>query len=202
VTRELDGTWIIPPDHLAHVAEYERALAKRTPVIVDKLSNLSLEQQITKDGATWLDRQLVSGHTVTPRDSVFGREIKEAFRQRQQWLVDQGLAQETQGGISYSPNMLSPLQRHELANVGSQIAEQTGLKHSKVLFGDSVGGTVSKVFDLASGKFAMIENSREFSLVPWRPILEKNIGKQVSGIMREDGISWTIGRQRGLGIGM
>ena len=49
----------------------------------------------------------------------------------------------------------------------------------------------------ASGKYALVENSREFTLVPWRPILERHVGKQVSGIMRDDGISWTIGRQRG-----
>ena len=42
----------------------------------------------------------------------------------------------------------------------------------------------------------MIEKSREFTLVPWRPVLERNLGKQVSGIMRGDSISWTLGRQR------
>lgn len=54
--------------------------------------------------------------------------------------------------------------------------------------------------ELASGKYALVENSREITLVPWRPILERHVGKQVSGIMRDDGISWTIGRQRGMGI--
>ncbi len=201
VSREPDGTWIIEPDHLARVAEYERTLAKRTPVIVDKLSSLSIEQQITREGATWLDRHLVSGHTEPPRDSAFGREIKQAFRQRQQWLINQGLAQEQQGTITYSRNMLGTLQGRELSHVAGEIAQKSGLKYSEALFGDCIKGTVSKTLDLASGKFAMIENSREFSLVPWRPILEKNIGKAVSGIMREDGISWTIGRQRGLGIG-
>jgi hypothetical protein len=34
-------------------------------------------------------------------------------------------------------------------------------------------------------------------LVPWRPTLERAIGRQVSGIVRESGISWTIGRDRG-----
>ena len=49
-------------------------------------------------------------------------------------------------------------------------------------------------------KFALIEKSREFTLVPWRPVLERQIGKQVSGVMREGGVSWTIGRTRRLGI--
>jgi hypothetical protein len=44
----------------------------------------------------------------------------------------------------------------------------------------------------------MIDNSREFALVPWRPVLARAIGRAVSGHMRKDGgISWTIGRGRG-----
>ena len=40
--------------------------------------------------------------------------------------------------------------------------------------------------------------SGDFTLVPWRDVLEKQIGKQVGGIMRESGVSWTIGRGRGV----
>ena len=43
-------------------------------------------------------------------------------------------------------------------------------------------------------KHAVIERSRDFTLVPWRPVLERAVGKPVSGIMRASGISWTIGR--------
>ena len=53
-----------------------------------------------------------------------------------------------------------------------------------------------------SGKYALVERSREFTLVPWRPVIEKELGKQVAGLIRGDGISWELGRQRGLGIGM
>jgi len=201
VTREPDGTWIIEPDHLARVVEYEKTLAKRTPVVVEKLSSLSLEQQITRDGATWLDRQLVSDQPEPTQDSGFGHEVRQAMKQRQQWLAHNGLAQEEQGAFSYSSDMLAVLQDRELSRVAGQIAKQSGLSYSEAFVGDRVEGTVSKIVDLASGKFAMIEKSREFSLVPWRPVLEKNIGKEVSGIMRESGISWTIGRSRGIEIG-
>ena len=43
-----------------------------------------------------------------------------------------------------------------------------------------------------------VEKSREFTLVPWRPILERHVGKSVSGIMRGDEISWSFGRGRGV----
>jgi hypothetical protein len=52
----------------------------------------------------------------------------------------------------------------------------------------------------SSGRFAVIEKAREFTLVPWRPVLERHLGKQASGIARGDSISWTLGRQRGPSI--
>jgi hypothetical protein len=43
----------------------------------------------------------------------------------------------------------------------------------------------------------MIERSRDFTLVPWRPALEGQEGQAVSGVLRAAGVSWTIGRGRG-----
>ncbi len=203
VRMELDGTWIIAPDHLEKVASYERTLAKQAPVTVDRLSNLSLEQQIGAHGATWLDRQLVSGNFEPTNDSGFGHEVQDALRQRQQWLIEQGLAQrEQQGMVSYKDNMLAMLQQRELKSIAEGIAKQTGREYTAAFVGNHIEGTVGKMLELASGKFALIEKSREFSLVPWRDVLEKNIGRYVSGHVRGNGIDWEIGRHRGLEIGM
>jgi hypothetical protein len=49
---------------------------------------------------------------------------------------------------------------------------------------------------MTSARHALIERSRDFVLVPCRPVLERHVGKQVSGIVRGGGFSWTIGRQR------
>jgi hypothetical protein len=70
------------------------------------------------------------------------------------------------------------------------------LPYAETVKGDHVPGVYHKRVDLASGRFALIENSREFTLVPWRPVIEDSIGREVSGIMRGDTISWTLGRQR------
>jgi hypothetical protein len=43
----------------------------------------------------------------------------------------------------------------------------------------------------------VIEKSREFTLAPWRPALERSLGQQVFGVMRDDGVSWILGRSRG-----
>lgn len=73
VEREPDGTWIIAPDHLDRVADYERLRAKAEPVVVDKLSSMSLERQASFDGATWVDREIVSETPEALRNSGFGR---------------------------------------------------------------------------------------------------------------------------------
>lgn len=67
--------------------------------------------------------------------------------------------------------------------------------------GQRVEGIYRRAVQVGDGKYALIEKSHDFTLVPWRPVLERAIGEPVSGIMRETGrISWTIGRTRGLGI--
>jgi Protein of unknown function (DUF3363) len=68
--------------------------------------------------------------------------------------------------------------------------------------GEQITGTYRRSVQLISGEYALAERSREFTLVPWPPVIEKEMGKQVSGLVRGDGISWELGRQRRLGIGM
>jgi len=54
--------------------------------------------------------------------------------------------------------------------------------------------------DLASGRFALIEDGHRFSLVPWRPILEPYVGHEVEGLVRRENVSWTIGKTKSLEI--
>ncbi len=54
---------------------------------------------------------------------------------------------------------------------------------------------------LASGRFAMIDDGLSFQLVPWRPALEQQLGRQVSGVIMPGGtVDWNFGRKRGLGL--
>ncbi|CDX21466.1 conserved hypothetical protein [Mesorhizobium sp. ORS 3324] len=196
VEREPDGTWIIAPDHLERVAHYERQRARAEPVVLDKLSSMPLEKQVGFDGATWVDRELVSNGPVALRDSGFGREVREAQTRRQQWLIAQGLAHEEQGRVVYRADMISILRQRELNRIAGQLSSELGLSYFEAKPGDRLEGKMLRSVELASGKFAIIEKSREFTLVPWRPVLDRHIGKEISGIMSGEGISWTIGRQR------
>ena len=196
VEREVDGTWIIAPDHIERAAAFETRQAKNAPVIVQTLSTLPLEQQVSSDGATWLDYQLVGVGTEPLRDAGFGREAREALDRRRQWLIAQGLAQEEHGRIVIRANLLATLRRRELARVAGQLSGELGLGYAEARNGERIEGIYRRPVELASGRYALIEKSREFTLVPWRPVLDRHIGREVSGIMRGDAINWTIGRQR------
>ena len=92
--------------------------------------------------------------------------------------------------------MLGILRRREVTRVAGQLSDELGLDYADVRPGERIEGVYRRSIELASGRFAVIEKSREFTLVPWRPVLERSLGRQVSGIAREETISWTLGRQR------
>jgi hypothetical protein len=46
----------------------------------------------------------------------------------------------------------------------------------------------------------MLDDGPGFSLLPWRPVIEKRLGRTISGVVRGDHITWQLRRQRGLSI--
>ena len=89
------------------------------------------------------------------------------------------------------------LRQRELSTGAAQFSSELGLSFVPAAQGERIDGILRRRVDLASGRFALVENGREFTLVPWRPVLERHIGKEISGFARHDGISWSIGRGRG-----
>jgi hypothetical protein len=135
---------------------------------------------------------------VIARDAGFGREVRQALAHRRQWLIEQELARAEQGRVVYRANLLGLLRRRELVRVGAQLSSELGLPYAEAHPGGRIEGTYRRRLDLASGRFALIDKGREFTLVPWRPVLDRRLGKEVSGVERGEAISWTIDRrQRG-----
>nr|WP_085936251.1 relaxase/mobilization nuclease RlxS [Enhydrobacter aerosaccus] len=196
VTREKDGTWIVAPDHLDCAAAFERVQARRTPIVIDTLSTVPLERQGVAEGATWLDRQLLANTPTITRDAGFGHEVREALARRRQWLIEQGLARAEQDRIIYRANLLGLLRRRELASIGAQLSTELGVPYTEARPDEHIEGTYLRRVDLVSGRFALITKSFELTLVPWRPVLDHHLGKEVSGMSRGETISWSIGRQR------
>jgi Protein of unknown function (DUF3363) len=73
--------------------------------------------------------------------------------------------------------------------------------YSPAQSGEYVMGTMRQRLNLASGRYAMIDNGLGFALVPWSPSLDRQLGHHISGVMRGDGgVDWSFGRGRGLGL--
>jgi type IV secretory pathway VirD2 relaxase len=197
VAREPSGRWTISPDHLQRVATWQQARLRDRPVGIEVMASQPLSTLTTMEAATWIDRDLVSDHTEPARAAGFGQELGEARRLRRQWLFAQGLAAEQGGRTVFADGMLDALRRRELLRVASDLESEFSRPYLEARQGERIEGIVRRSVDLVSGRHAVIERSRDFTLVPWRPSLERQVGKKVSGLMRADGVNWTIGRGRG-----
>ena len=113
-----------------------------------------------------------------------------------QWLVEQELAAMERGTIHLQTGALDTLRRRELLRVGGELGVASGKPFAETRAGDRVEGVIGRRVDLACGRYVVVERARDFTLVPWRPVLEGQLGKQASGIMRADGISWQFGPGR------
>ncbi|MPZ42326.1 MAG: DUF3363 domain-containing protein [Betaproteobacteria bacterium] len=109
---------------------------------------------------------------------------------------------EIRAGADNRRGLLSTLARREVEEAGKTLARERGIPFRMADNGERISGTYRQPVQLVSGKYALVERSREFTLVPWRPVIEKQLGRQVAGLVRGEGISWELGRKRALGIGM
>jgi hypothetical protein len=91
--------------------------------------------------------------------------------------------------------MMNELRQRELRQVAGQLSKELRLDYAEHR-GGAIAGTCRQPVQVGSAKYAIIAKSKEFTLVPWRPVLEKQIGRHVSGIDRGGSISWTLGRER------
>jgi len=163
-------------------------------------SDLVLTAQIHANGATWLDRQLVGREPASLSSTGFGRDVREAMTARAGHLVEQGLARREGQRIIFARDLIETLRRREISSTVTEIAANHGLAYHPTSEGDGVNGIYRRRVDLASGRFAMIDDGLGFSLVPWSPSLERQFGRHVSGIAQAGSVEWTFGRARGLGI--
>lgn len=96
--------------------------------------------------------------------------------------------------------MIATLQEREVARAGEELAAKKSLLFRAAADGETVTGTFTGTTQLSSGKFAIVEKSHEFTLVPWRPVIDRQFGREVSGIVQGGSVSWQLGRQKRLGL--
>ena len=197
VERIAEGIWQVPDDLPERGRRYDAERADGA--LVELKSHLTITQQVRAMGATWLDRQLISGSEGLSLQG-FGAQVKEALRDREVFLVEQGLAERRGQRIVLARNLLGTLRSRELQATAAAIESETGLTYRGVVDGERFAGVYRRSLMLASGRFAMLDDSMGFALVPWRPVVERRLGHSVSALVRGEHVSWEFGRKLGLSI--
>ncbi|WP_062785675.1 relaxase/mobilization nuclease domain-containing protein [Novosphingobium capsulatum] len=191
--------WRIPEDFEARATAHDASRNARANIRL--LSTFDLERQIGSDGATWLDRRLVGAGASDLSPAGFGEQVREAMERRRETLIDRGDAiRQADGRIAYRRNLIATLQEREVTRAGEELAAQKSLPFRAAADGETVTGTFTGTAQLSSGKFAIVEKSHEFTLVPWRPVIDRQIGREVTGVVQGGSVSWQFGRQKGLGL--
>jgi type IV secretory pathway VirD2 relaxase len=193
--------WRVPADLPERGQAYDLA-RDRANIRISVLSPTGLDQQIGHDGATWLDRELVSRQRVALAGEGFGQEVRVALEKRKQALVNVGYVNDLGDGHVRAPrDLIQRLEAADIERTGRALAAERGLTWQPTVPGNYVTGTLVGSAQLSSGRFAMIDDGLGFSLVPWQPVLDKRIGQHVSGIaMPGGGVDWSFSRSRGLGL--
>ncbi len=191
--------WRIPEDFESRAAAYDAGRNRQASIRV--ISTFDLEKQISADGPTWLDRRMLANNASDLASAGFGQQVREAMDQRRDHHIEQGDAtRQHNGRILYRRNLLVNLREREVARVGAEIAQSKGLPFRAAADGETVSGKFTGTTHLSSGKFAIVEKSHEFTLVPWRPVIDRQLGREVAGIVQGGAVSWRLGRQRELGL--
>lgn len=200
VRRYNDGSWEIPEDYLDAALAHNGQRALKSPMNIVTKSQFSLDVQINSSGATWLDRNLVGAEKNSMSNIGFGGEVEAALKRRKAYLIAQGFAKETDRGIAYQRGMLNRLEQQEVQKAAIKISGEIGKQYVPSNKGDHVEGIYTKSVELASGRFAIVEQSKEFNLVPWRSVLERSRNQSVSGKVGGSGISWHVSKRRGIEV--
>jgi type IV secretory pathway VirD2 relaxase len=198
--QDLDATSDGTPGSIVELRRFKDSRGRERTALAVR-SDLPLAAQVESTGATWLDRQLLAREPGVLSSGGFGLEVQQAMNARAEHLIRENLARHEGQRIIFARNLLDTLRRRELDQAAARVAADSGLSYHPAADGDVVTGIYRQRLNLASGRFAMINDGLGFSLVPWTPSLERHLSREVLGIARAGRIEWTFARSRGLGIG-
>ncbi|MDA8232190.1 MAG: DUF3363 domain-containing protein [Magnetospirillum sp.] len=196
---DLEITGDAPAGAIVEARSYDDSNGRRRLSLATR-SDLSIEAQVTASGATWLDRQLLAKDAPLSGGG-FGAQVRQAMEARVDHLAQEGLAHRQGQRVIFARDLLATLRRRELDDAAAKLSAETGLAYQPAAEGERVSGVYRQRVTLAAGRFAMIDDGLGFQLVPWRPALEQQLGRQVSGVIAPGGsVDWNFGKRRGLGL--
>jgi len=191
--RNSDGSWEIPKDYLARAIRFEKSRGHSDPVKLDVRSHLPLSEIAKTMGRTWLDTEILSEASESYATG-FGKEVEQIKIQRLDYLKAQGVIREPS---DMTQATLDKLERIDLEDAGKALSRRLGKPYQTASASGRISGIYREAIQRPSGKYAIIEKSKEFTLVPWRNTMDRNLGKSISGLVKGQTISWTLTKARG-----
>jgi type IV secretory pathway VirD2 relaxase len=199
IFSDLEVTGDAKPGAVVEMRAYDDGQGRKRSSLATR-SDLTIEAQVTAPGATWIDRQLLAKES-TFSGSGFGAEVREAMDRRLEHLAGEGLVHRQGPRVIFARGLLDTLRKRDLTAAAAKLSAETGLTYRPSIEGEHVVGVYRQRLTLSSGRFAMVDNGLGFQLVPWRPALEQQLGRQVGGVLTPGGnVDWSFGRKRGLGL--
>ena len=199
IFSDLDMTGDARPGAVVEMRAYDDGQGRKRSSLATR-SDLTIEAQVTAPGATWIDRQLLAKEAALSGNG-FGAEVRQAMDRRIEHLEGEGFARRQGQRVIFARDLLNTLRKRDLSAAGTTLSGETGLVYRLSAEGENIAGIYRQRVTLSSGRFAMIDDGLGFQLVPWRPALEQQLGRQVSGVMLPSGgVDWSFGRKRGLGL--
>ncbi|WP_291078162.1 DUF3363 domain-containing protein [Hyphomonas sp.] len=195
VKRFPDGSWRIPEDYLSRARQYGERMASRRPAIIELETDLNLADMVKAEGATWLDRDL-RDHGYRDAAYGFGRDVEEAKSRRRDILIARKVMRKDQQRLS--PENYNDLVKADLEAAGLELESRIGKPFIAAPESGKIAGLYIQRVTRTSGQYALIERAKDFTLVPWRQVMERNLGKSVTGIVRGSQISWHLSRGRSI----
>jgi type IV secretory pathway VirD2 relaxase len=149
-------------------------------------------REVEQERLTGIDQRLLraiaADGIVT---SVGGDSIEQSLRAgRLAMLGRMGLAVEERKGRWRLSEKLEPT----LRAMGKR--RESFIRFDREQAGDPTEGTDRRSAHVGVTRLALIDNSPEYSLVPWQPTRERQIGKELFGNIRGTDVSLTFGGQR------
>ena len=140
VERWSEDHWKVPQDLPARRLAHDRkghGLGAR----MELLSPIGLDKQVSHDGATWLDTELMRQGSPDQREEGFGLKMKRAIERRKQVLVQRGHVRDLGEGRVRAPrDLVQRLEAHEIDRVGRAMAAERGRDWTPVKPGSYFGG--------------------------------------------------------------
>ena len=174
---DIDATSDTSPGGIVELRRFVDATG-RPRVALAVRSDLPIEAQVHANGATWLDRQLVTREPASLSSGGFGREVREAMDARVEHLIGQGLARREGQRVIFVGDLLDNLRQREL--------DATALRSSQAPVclccpagraspsSASIGGASIHIRPLRHDR-----QRTRIQLGPLEPVARKALGRQV-----------------------